>query len=713
MKRRKLTAAATIAEPQAKRPRFSCVAYTGAAMDLWGFDLPLVIDLAGMTTHSQARPALMDHCAWKDNVVGQSDAIRIQPNRLEVDGFILRSTLAGREVLAMALEGFTWQMSVGCDIPNEDENVEKVPAGETVQVNGQSFTGPLYIARKTVLGEVSFVVMGADDRTSAQIAARRKALLKARKQTMTFDEWVKSLGFDPATLSDEQRNGLQQMFDAMNAPDDDVEGEGDEEDVEGEGSEEDVGEGTASAKAGKKTRHSPAPAKSITAARAAEHRRIAAVEAAAKGDSEIAAKALESGWDADRVKNEVELKALRARRAQAPGAQNGGSSLQVNAKAIEAALLLNIGTSEKHVGKHFDEKTMNVACSRDWRGFSLHALMDHVIEASGESFRGSRKTDAFIQAAARANRRIQASGYSSVSLSNILENVANKTLLESYDAQETVWQHFCAVRPMNDFKVHSYYRLDMEGAFKKVGPDGQLQHVKPTDAKYTNQLDTYGAQLVLTRTMQINDDLNAFVMLPKAIGRLARLRPEEAFIVLLLANTNNFFHTNNRNKLTGGGSALSISALTTAKSTFRKQVDSNGKPILLSPDRILCGSALEVTAENLNVEQTLVGGTDNDKLNRNPHKGKYAPYATPYLDNTAITDQDGEAITGQSSTLWYLFCDPNVRAAFAMGFLNGNQTPFFRAKEADSGVLGTTYESFMDFGVGQEDPYAAVMNAGA
>jgi hypothetical protein len=132
----KVTASAKI-KAGAKQPRFSCVAYTGAKMDLYGFDLPLVIDLTGMTTHSQARPALMDHCPYKENVAGQSDAIRILPTRLEVDGFILRSTEAGRDVLDMAQEGFTWQMSVGCDIPDEAD-VEEVRAGESVRVNGQN-----------------------------------------------------------------------------------------------------------------------------------------------------------------------------------------------------------------------------------------------------------------------------------------------------------------------------------------------------------------------------------------------------------------------------------------------------------------------------------------------------------------------------------------------------------------------------------------------
>lgn len=702
--------AGTAAAP-VKNPRFSSVAYTGAAIKLDGFDFPLVIDLNGLTANSQTRPVLYDHICGKDNAIGQTTAIRNSRKQLDIDGFLLGHKPLAKEIIDDAREGYVWQNSVGCDIPNEETDLEFVAAGESVSVNGQSHIGPLFVARRTVLGELSFVVIGADDRTSARIAARRANAAQsppARKQIMTFEEWLKSLKMDGVTFNEEQMAAMQQTYDKLYPAE--VVAEGEEEEIVAEGDEEEVK--AVKAVAGKK-RIAASGMKSITAARAAGHRKIVAIEAAAKGDSEIAAKALELGWDAERVGNEVELKSLRAGRGKAPGAASGGSSLDINAKVMEAALLLNIKTDEKSIGKHFDEKTMNVAMSREWRGTSLHVLMDQVIQAAGDHFSGSRKSDAFINAASRANYKIQANGFSTVSLSQILENVANKTLIASYEAQETIWQMFCAVRPLNDFKIHSYYRLDMEGAFKKVGPDGELKHLKPTDAKYTNQLDTYGAMLTLTRTMQIDDDLNAFAMLPKAIGRLASLRPEEAFLVLLLSNANNFFHANNRNKLTGAGSALGIPGLTAAKTQYKKQVDSNGKPILVTPDRILSGVELSVMAENLNVEQSLTGGTAADKINRNPHKGKYAPYDSPYIDNDGITDQDGAAISGQSATLWYLFCDPNVRAAFAMGFLNGNQTPFFRTKEAVPGILGTTFESFMDFGVGQEDPYAAQLNVGA
>ena len=41
-------------------------------------------------------------------------------------------------------------------------------------MNGRTFEGPLYVARRTVLGEISFVDLGADGNTTATIAAQQQ-----------------------------------------------------------------------------------------------------------------------------------------------------------------------------------------------------------------------------------------------------------------------------------------------------------------------------------------------------------------------------------------------------------------------------------------------------------------------------------------------------------------------------------------------------------
>src|SRR6185369_6333962 len=118
-------------------------------------------------------------------------------------------------------------------------------------------------------------------------------------------------------------------------------------------------------------------------------------------------------------------------------------------------------------------------------------------------------------------------------------------------------------------KVYTRYRLDASGALRKVGPDGELKHVTLNEASFTNQLDTYGAIIALTRQIRINDDLGAFLQLPQMFCRMARLAPEEAFFTLQLANTGSFFAAGNNNLITGAGGVLTaanvLAAITLAE----------------------------------------------------------------------------------------------------------------------------------------------------
>lgn len=460
---------------------------------------------------------------------------------------------------------------------------------------------------------------------------------------------------------------------------------------------------------------------------AAELRRQAAIRAACKGHPEIAAKAIEEGWTVEKA----ELTALRADlpkpgpaanpHAAGPAIHTGPSGSQADADVVEAALCLSLGMQERFVAGQVRadarERVMNQATSGEYRGYTLHSLMGEVIRAAGHHYHGSHKSDDFIRAAKRADLALRASGsgFSTLSLSGILGNVANKGLIEAYTAVKTVWQLIAAVRNHSDFKTVTRYRLDSTGAFKKVGPDGELKHASLSEASYTNRLDTYGVMLALNRQQMINDDLGAFLDLPKLMGRMGALRIEEAVFVLLLSNPASFFSAGNRNLLTGAGSALSLSALTTAEATFANQVDSNGKPVLVDPAVLLVPTVLKVTAESIFKNDKIVSTTTADKplTDDNPHVGKFRPVASPYLNNTNLKDQDGLAISGQSATAWYLLAEPAVRAAVAVAFLNGQQTPTIESSETDFNTLGIQWRAYQDFGVGMEDPNAAQKNAGA
>ncbi|MFV1146337.1 hypothetical protein, partial [Klebsiella pneumoniae] len=70
-----------------------------------------------------------------------------------------------QRVLELNDRGFKFQSSIGASVIQR----EFIKEGETATVNGRSFAGPINVARKTVLGEVSVVVLGADDQRVPQL----------------------------------------------------------------------------------------------------------------------------------------------------------------------------------------------------------------------------------------------------------------------------------------------------------------------------------------------------------------------------------------------------------------------------------------------------------------------------------------------------------------------------------------------------------------
>ena len=466
-------------------------------------------------------------------------------------------------------------------------------------------------------------------------------------------------------------------------------------------------------------------------AAAAEMDRHAAIRAACVGQEAIAAQAIRENWSLEKA----ELTALKASLPK-PGATanphttsfGNGGQVNINtgagkgvadAEVMEAALSISLGIKPDFVASHLPsdsrEKVMNTATSKEFRGYTLHAVMGEIIHMAGHTYRGSHKTESYIRACKQAEFDLRAQGFSTVSLAGILSNVANKGLIESYQMVETTWQKFCAIRSHTDFKTNTRYRMDSQGSFKKVAQDGELKHINLTDASYTNKLETYGAMITLTRQQKINDDLSAFLELPRMMGRLDAIRIEEAVYVLFLSNPSSFFSTGNKNNITGGTSVLSLSSLTTAEATFANQVDSNNKPIGVMPKILLVGTNNKVTAESIfkNDKVQVTTTADAKTTDDNPHVGKFMPVSSPYINNTNIKDQDGAAISGQTSTGWFLFADPSARAAIGVAFLNGQQTPTIESAETSHETLGEQWRAYHDFGVGMEDPVAAQRNVGA
>ena len=598
-------------------PRFRITAYTGSAMRLAGWRYPVVIDLTGLSIPSQSLPIRFGHNPLAG--VGHTDAVRVENGQLLIaTGLISRETSVAREVVASARNGFPWQASIGALA----EQVEYVPEGRTVQVNGREFSGPINVVRKATLGEISFVDLGADMHTSASVAAA-------------------------AAIQNEDTTEISPEV--------------------------------------------------IRAQAVAEVKRIAAIRKVCGGKHpDIEAKAIEEGWDVTRT----ELEVLRASRPQAQGPMiYTTTSGAVNAAVLEAACLLT--AKFDGVERLYPEQTLDLASRRFRGGIGLQELFLEAAWANGYTGRTFRDCKTVLQYA--FGRDIEAS-FSTVDISGILSNVANKFLLDGFFSVERTWRNVCAVRNVSDFKTVTSYRLIGKDQYELVAPGGEIKHGTLGNETYSNRADTYGLMLSIDRRDIINDDLGAITTVPRKLGRGSGLKINDVFWSVFLNNAA-FFTTGNKNYLSGADTALSIDGLTKAEIAFMDQVDSDGKPIGVMPAILLVPTALSAIGSQLFKSMELRDNSSAAKYPvTNPHAGKFRVEVSRYLANASYS--------GSSSKAWYLLADPKDLPVIEVAFLNGQESPTIETAEADFQVLGVQMRGYHDFGVALQDPRGGVKMKG-
>ncbi len=633
-----LQAAAAVEEGKPALRKFSMVAYTGGAMTLAGWQYPVVVDLAGMRVTRKSRPILKDHD--RGSIVGHTEDIGVADSSLNVAGVISGVGSTAQEVIATSENGFPWQASLGASA----DRVVFIPEGRTAQANGRDFAGPIYIARKSTLGEVSFVALGADDDTEARVAAGR----------VTDDEID---GDDGAEDSDEVEpvNASLQLNNSKPRP--------------------------------------TSPLQAMRSEAAGESRRIAGIRKLCAGEqAELEARAIEEGWSL--TKTELEVLRNTRPKTHIHGASHSPAYTQ---RVLEVAACLSVGIAEQTLLTGYGERTLEAAYPL--RHIGLKELVAECARLEGFDVpRVFGDGTATIRA-----------GFSTFSLPGILENVMNKTMLAAYENTPIAAFDLCSIGSVSDFKEISRYRLLGTGGFEQVAADGELKHGKLSEQKYTNKADTYGQILMLTRQDIINDDLSAFMDIPRQMGRSGAEVIDHLFFTLLLANPNNFFSVGNSNYLTGVDTAFGPDSLTVAKTTFRKQKAGPGtnpkdqKPINIRPEYLVVPVEIETDAELLMGSAQLMidaSGTKTKIPVDNPHRNKYKIISAPHLSDSFYVGASGKA--------WYLFANPNVLPAFEIVFLNGRRVPVIERIEAQPNMLGMGFRSFLDVGLQQQSTIAAV-----
>ena len=545
------------------KARVSGLAYSGGKIKLPGWRFPVVVDLAGMDIPEDV-PLLTNHENRTGSRVGLVRA-RVEEAALLIDGEILSTNGMAQGIVEQAKAGADWQLSIGADVVDS----ELVKGNRTI--NGQVQAGPFYHVRKSVLREVSVVAVGADATTRMKVAASFTLYGGA---DMEFEKWLEQHGIDAKGLDAEKSAKLREAFDKGEAPPRQPEAEPKPAAATPE---------KVPAAVPAKPAPAPAPAKPAAVVRAAaepageelpaesdakeeaqsairaERERVAAVQELCGGEfPKIEQEAIRLGWSAQETSQKV-LKAMRENRPQADVGFSVSHARGSDRRTIEAALCLRAGIPEEAMLKQYGAQTLELAWQD--RDMSMQQLFVECARMEG------------VTVPRRFSNDTIRAGFSTVSLPGILNNVANKKLLKSFQSQPVIATRLCSEGELNDFKESERYRLTDVGDLEQIAPDGELKHGALAEEKATNQLSTFGKIFSLTRQMIYNDDLGAFLKVPEGMGARAARKIDQLFFERLLANIGNLFSEAHGNYKAGADTALSADSLSEAVKMFLDQTD--------------------------------------------------------------------------------------------------------------------------------------------
>ena len=663
-----VTIEATAEGEEKKGPRsFTSTFYTGGPLSVGGYDLPVVVDLAGLQ-NGKVLVANLDHDSSKR--VGNFQVAN-DGRQLVANGVANAATAARDEVINSAMDGYQWQASLEV----APQKIEELAKGKTVEVNGQQITGPAYITRAGTLKGFAFVSHGADDNTSATIAASAASSPEGKKMDAKFKAWVEAMGFDADSLSAEQIEGLQANYKGINAPKKPV-----------------------------KASDNPFEARKLEAKRKGDIQAAADRVIDQRGSSEaeiveieaMCQHAIDAGMSATEFRLELMDSMTPESRQPRPDGRRGP---KYSNRVIEAAIC-QAGRLSGHE-QLFDDQTLQMAHDQFKGRIGLKQLL--LVAAQDRGYQANYATEVNVEVQRAAfgmagPARIQATGFSTIDISTILSNVANKFLREGFNAVDMTPLRISAIRSVNDFKTVTTVSLTGDLQFDKLGASGEIKHGTLGEETYSNKADTYARMLAITRQDIINDDLGALTAVPRRLGRGAGLKLNEIFWTVFLNNS--AFFTTGRGNANEGVANMTVGGLTATETLFMNQTDPDGKPLGLLASILIVPTALKVPANTLMKSERLITGASVTIGEANPYAGRFRVESSPYMSNASYT--------GYSAAAWYMIADPAEMPVIEIAALNGRVEPVVETADADFNVLGVQMRGYSDVGVSLQEYRAGV-----
>lgn len=364
---------------------------------------------------------------------------------------------------------------------------------------------------------------------------------------------------------------------------------------------------------------------------------------------------------------------MRKRGGETAGPQNGatrtpgvslGPDPMVHARAgIEEALAHRLaGDLRKADGTAYFPLTEQ---GRKYRGLSLLDTARVYLQGHGTRVTDLGKME--LAGVALGLSGTRAGGQHSTSdFTNLLADVANKTLRAAYEEQPQTFRPLVRVVSLPDFKTVNRVQLGDAPAFLEIQEDGEYKSGTISDGKESYGLTTYGRKFAITRKALINDDTDAFARVPMMFGRKARVLESNLVWAQITSNPTmgdgNALFSAAHSNLQTDGDHISVVSLGRARAALRAQQSLDGDYLNLAASYLIVPTGLETKAE-----QFVTVIVPQQSGNVNPFQGRLTVIAEPRLD-------------ANSATAWYLAAGVNQVDIIELAYLEGAEGPMVESR---------------------------------
>ena len=667
--------------------------HSGGALHLLNHSVPVVIDLDTFEPDDPPWDACIEHDP--ERVAGKINRLEIGKNEdgtscLNAYGEFENNEHAW-QIKVRERSGARVEGSIHIVRPKESD-VEIVPAGKSVSVNGRTFVGPLKVIRRWRLEEGSFVGFGGDPKNEVEIAAKGKVLPiveNEEKMDPEFLDYLKNIcGLeDVENIAPENLNVLERCFnawlEAKSAAETNVEAEC--KDVEAEGEEPEK--------------------KDEDKAETEEPEKKEDVEAEGeepetepeKKQTPVAASGRNPAFD------------LSSRKRNASTGHSGRPDVN---KVIAIAMLEGMGMDSKEIAASggYSPNAMNEGLSNRYRNLTLKGMFCEAFERRlGGKWTGREAGFAgkALQIMHNDSSVMASGGFSTISPLTIIQDILQLQYRAGFENFEGVAEKLSDINYNDDLMEAKMANYDIEGGLEEVGEDGEIQHGTLTSEEIVTQVYTYANLLTLTEKMIINDRLDALSKLSLKQGRKAKIQRERAWFKEFMANAETLCTSGRGNKLTA---TLSIAGLSSAVDALAS-METIGSTATDPEFTELEGKFLLVPHALLPTAQTLYHDTKCDlvglgeRLESNPHVNEYEPVSSTYFGSKMAT-------FGGSNTHWALFGDPAICPAMVISHLRGEEKPRIERLPVQPNILGYSFRTVYRYGVNIGDYRGVVYSDG-